>query len=194
MYKDIEFVCTGNNTRSVILEATANHVARVNRYDLNFSSSGTLVDSIDTINDSEIIHQIGEDLEKAVRRGVLNDVIVPAFYEDPRAILGILLQRERGIRQQMIEKNLGYCFKHQSKQTVVRPEAELILTVTGDNWRRLQQIYENVERKPDIQLVNDFIDSDFNFEEEWPASYEDSKRMALMLDVAARQIVLKLAS
>lgn len=196
MYRDIEFVCTGNNARSPIAEAVAfNMLIDMNlQTEVRVTSSGTFVDFIKKAGDGEIIDRIKPYLELAVSSGILNPSDRETFQRSPRSVLDKLVAYEEDMRKRFLSEERGITdYAHERKQIVIRPEAELILPVSADNLERVGSIYSAVRKKPKIQLLYDYSGTDIAEEGNWIKSYdvflEGARKVAEAAEAAVRKAI-----
>ena len=176
-YVNIEGVCRGNNGRSRIFKAVAQ--AFVNKYELQdqvrISSSGTQVDEIEALDWPDLVEMLREHVDRAIELKVLDKEDLPILKKSPRAILDSLLVYETRMRNKYLESR-GLSPDHdRSVQTVIRPEAKLILPVSKGNLERVQGIYKRVEvdNRPKIELLGVFANVGFyDGEDDWLKPYD----------------------
>jgi protein-tyrosine-phosphatase len=171
MYKDIEFICSGNYARSPLAEAIARrYLEQRGLKSINVSSSGTLVEAFRIYNENNVVNFLLPLIPKALER----EIITPEQAEDIRQKRDVrTLQdelnkklKEREDYQKKIvlgEMDLiaYFDFNRIPKQTIVRPEAELIIPVDQENCKRTIQIYSKAEQKPRIELLGEVMDPIF---------------------------------
>jgi len=74
--------------------------------------------------------------------------------KQPYSRMGKWMGRQRQYQEQIIEeKGLRDLFDYNPHQTIIRPEAELILALSIWNLKRVQKIYKNAENRPEIKLL-----------------------------------------
>jgi hypothetical protein len=142
MYKDIEFICTGNNGRSPIALAVANDFI-LNRGisgKVRVTSSGTLVRVMSLSSNAELEQYIRKDVETAVNKGILRADELNHLSSDAREVLRKLLSYEKESREAYLGKR-KLRYNQEPMQTVRRDEAELIFAISNANLRRVQRIY-----------------------------------------------------
>lgn len=72
-----------------------------------------------------------------------------------KLIYCVLMQKPH--REKIIRENgLPELIYHEPKQTIVRPEAELIFALSPGNLKRVQAIYKNAGIMPEIKLMDGF--------------------------------------
>lgn len=168
-YGNIEFVCAGNKGRSPLAEAFAKrYLDRKGLVEeIELSSSGTLVDflknpDMETLGKilehfSYKAHQQGiiteEEIEEIRQRSNLNRILDKIFVEI----------RKREVEQRKVvlgEKDLTAYLdpNRQSRQTIVRANAELILPMDEENYGRVVGIYSNADITPRIKLLGKIDD------------------------------------
>ena len=65
-----------------------------------------------------------------------------------------MVERQKPYRDQMIiERGLSELLYHEQKQTIIRPEAELIFALSRGNFERVNEIYSKAVEKPDIRML-----------------------------------------
>lgn len=93
-----------------------------------------------------------------------------------------MVERQKPDREKMItEKGLSELLYHEPKQTIIRPEAELIFALSRGNLERVNEIYSKTGKRPDIRLLECVIPSFM--------SSESYKRMVEQIEVLVSKIV-----
>jgi|SRR3989344_2061461 len=167
----LEFVCTGNNGRSPIAELIArNHLAQI-KADSNYSaiSSGLKVDYTnqflagnvrDDSNMTKLVIDAGrqsqlytpEDIariDRALREGN-NDVLLQYAI----SVSSQLMTAERKhMRELLVEMGIPGEVKPGRDQTIVRPDAIVVLAMDKKGKSGVESIYMTVPRAPVIDIL-----------------------------------------
>lgn len=172
MYRDIEFVCTGNKGRSPLAEAFAKKYldkkGLLNR--VRVSSSGTLVDFFKNPDDEKLAQILGYLIPKALEKRVITPEEAEALRQKRRVkeIQNSIFQRirvkeEEQNRAVLEEKALFgyYDINRQPQQTILRPEAELIFPMGQENYDGVVKIYSNSKINPVVELFGEIEDPVF---------------------------------
>jgi len=193
MYKNIEFVCTGNNGRSPIGEQVAKRVAGILGLQdrINISSSGTLVDQ--PTDTSKLKDSWRPFIQKAVDRGILENSVLELFETDPLAAGNLLKEHEQDMRNAYLTQSLGSAdVGYSSRQTVVRPEADLILPMDGGNLERIAKIYADVDHKPRIETLGLFSGLEIDLAQDFPEVKDEYIKTAVNVEAATRAAMVKI--
>lgn len=183
MVKNIEFICGGNNGRSPIAQAVACYWLKQNgiyvcteqvtdhalpaRGDVGeyvvVSSSGTDVDLYSSIDNKQLAGLMMPYLGVMVDKGLVTREEAEQLEQNAKAILKRLEQREADHRQTILrELGLeGFLVDHHPRQTVVRPDAELILALSQSNLKKAMSIYQDSTTKLRIELLEEIPDPFF---------------------------------
>jgi len=169
MYKDVEFVCAGNKGRSPLAEAFARRwLSQRSQIDYaRLSSSGTLVDLLKS-QDSTTQMKLAEPfIPKALEQGI----VTPELAEQVRQGINIkefldlvfteVRKREQEQRRYALEERglVAYWdLSRSARQTIARPEAELIFPIGRDNYERTSEIYFASGFSPRVKLLGDIKD------------------------------------
>ena len=187
IYKDIEFVCSGNNGRSPVAEAAAGELlGKIGIKHISTSSSGTLVNlsGID-LGKFMIPHTIS-----AIERGVIPADRMQVLDRNPKAVLDELVSIEERWRNRYITFNFGMDYSdHERTQTIARPEAELVLAVDQANLDRVREIYGSAT-SPRIELLPNFAGLNVELSEKSLSNYEEYYGLAHKVSAAARFAIL----
>ena len=184
--KDIEFVCRGNSRRSRLCESFAR--AYVDRNDIEsiaISSSGVNVGFVNTNTIDSLISRYDVFAEMFLEAGFVSrsenrDI---KGGKETRLVVRKLLNRikehEREVRVRVLS-DLGLSEylddpegvnQYLNKQTIVRPESDLVLPVSEGVRKEVVQIYSQSDIKPHIELLGkyvgvevDYADNTFDYE------------------------------
>ncbi|MBU0760422.1 MAG: hypothetical protein KJ600_06500 [Nanoarchaeota archaeon] len=179
-YQNIEFVCAGNKGRSPLAEAFAKrYLDRKGLVEeVELSSSGTLVNFLKN-PDMETLGNLLERFSyKALQQGIINDDEVGEIKQRRNLdkILDKIFEeiRKRESEQRRIVLGEKGIFTYlnpnrQSRQTIVRANAELILPMDEENYGRVQGIYAHASTTPKIELIGKIDDPILSTLEEYRA-------------------------
>ena len=168
-YRNIDFVCTGNKGRSPLAEAFARRYANRRRLskEIELSSSGTLVDFLKN-PDMETLGSLLERFSyKALQQGIITKDEVGEIKQRRNLdkildkIFGEIRERESEQRRIVLGEKGIFAYldpNRQSRQTIVRANAELILTMDEENYGRVVSIYSNANITPRIELLGKIDD------------------------------------
>ncbi|MFH1584184.1 MAG: hypothetical protein ABIA56_03625 [Actinomycetota bacterium] len=192
MYTDIEFVCSGNNGRSPIAEAVAYQVLcnlRLQRK-VKLRSSGTRLKEIKSVDDATLVKLLSPSLKDAMEIGAIQPN--QSLEENPRQVLNLLMQYEERLRNTYISESGLRLPYHNREQTVVRPQAQLVLPVDEKNMARVQDIYRSSTVHPRIEMLGDFAQVDIDVSEgKWIKTYEEFVKRAEQIHAATRVATLR---
>lgn len=188
----VEAVCTGNNGRSPLVEAVAKRTLDIlGVRDINFISSGTLVNSIDYSTD--VKPWLRPYIEKAVQKGLFDKGVMERFERDPKSVVEDLTREEAEFREAYLTKSLGPGnYKHVPSKTIVRPDVDLILPVDISNLKRVKKLYEQAERIPQIETLGEFSGLGYSLEQDFPSTFKEYMHLASQVEVETRAAVLKI--
>ena len=192
-YQNIEFVCAGNNGRSPVAEAAAKALVRsIGLKHMTISSSGTMVD-ISGVTDFKRLMTLY--VESAIKRGVVPQDRMQKLIEDPMAVFNELSAIEEGWRNRYIAEAItpGYG-PHVRRQTVIRPETQLILAVHESVLGRVEEIYASpgTGRKPRMEVLPDYAGLKLDLNDvEGIRDYRGYKDLADKVAQCAREAVVR---
>jgi len=196
MYKDIEFVCSGNQGRSPLAEAFAKKYLDKKKLleEVSVSSSGTLVDFLKTVDEEQLAQLIEPLIPKALRINLITDNEAEDIRErrNLKNIETQILQRvnENEIAQKRIISEdfflPGYFdLTREPQQTIVRAEARLILPVDTENCKRVARIYDKSGISPGIKPLGEIEDPIL-------ATLEEYKTIACQIEKAVKNEITAL--
>src|SRR3989344_5492824 len=123
---------------------------------VRISSSGTMAD-FPLITTPDIKPAIVSFVTEAVKNGLLTEDRLVMLDEDPRKILDELVEIEARWRNRYIRESMGMIYSsHIIRQTIVRPEARLILPIDEKTLEGVRDIYDNPDNlnpRPTIALL-----------------------------------------
>jgi len=185
---DIEFICTGNNGRSPLAEAVANRVAMtLGLSDLRISSSGTMVDPVGDLKAMLLPY-----VKKAISKGIFRPELEGCLGVDPVSVLYKMRAHEAGIRDSYLWDSIGLeDFLHNPRQTVVRPQAQLILPIDKSNFDRVVRIYSDSEYRPKILTLGEYSGLGYNLVQDFPSTEQEFRSIAAQIEAATRVAILK---
>lgn len=192
MYKNIEFVCSANVGRSHIGEARASNMLGILglQDEVTVSSSGSMWD---LNSDADAVREgIPSYVEKAMKRGILPEGSMERLQSEPLAVVNELIENEGRMRVEYLLKSMGYDSSgHAPRQTIVRPEVELILPMDEGNLKRVTKLYEGSENKPRIETLGEFSGLGYGLTQDYPETNPEYVKTALRVETAARAAILK---
>jgi hypothetical protein len=164
---DIEYVCTGNRDRSVLAEAiTLALFERYNIYGVHVSSSGTRASYINDIRHAPqnilienftFLYETGAFLDGEYEKAMLELSQKPNDFVVCEQVMNSLEARVN-VRRKRAFSQLGlsrFLIAHKPTQTVARPNAQLVLTMSRRNQERVQEIYAPTPYRPKIETLNE---------------------------------------
>ncbi|MFH1290020.1 MAG: hypothetical protein ABIH92_01285 [Nanoarchaeota archaeon] len=192
MYTDIEIICSGNNDRSPVAKASGIKLVKLLGLQdtVNISSSGTMVDLSQI---SDLTGLLMPHVEKSVRIGFLTPDYIQRAREDPLAVADEMLTKGENWRNRYIMESMGLDFSgHQRRQTVLRPEAKLILPVAGDVLEKVNEIYKGATGVR-IELLPAFAGLPYNLsgEDDAIVNYQGYKRLMAKVETVTRAAMVK---
>ncbi len=202
MNKDIEFVCRGNSRRSRLCESFARaYVDTYNIEEVAISSSGVNVGFINTDTVESLISRYDGQAEMFRRAGFIS----ASEERDMRGgketrlvgrrLLNRIMEHEREVRIRVLS-DLGLlhylddsngAYQREQRQTIIRPEADLILPVSEGVRKEVVQIYSNSDIKPQIELLTTYAGRNDNFVDttmDYNILVEAGKRMKKVVNKA----------
>ncbi len=188
MYRDIEFVCAGNNGRSPVAETVAKNLTSGFGGLITVSSSGTMVDLTKVPN---VLDEIGSYVRQNVAKGVLKEDRLQMLQTEPYRVLDELFAIERDWRNTYLHERFRMADNHTKRQTVVRPQAHLILTVDELNLRNVRAIYATAPNQPTIATLPDFVGSSDNLHPGSIKDYASYKEVARKVEEMTRRAIEK---
>ncbi len=179
MYTDIEFICKGNNGRSPIGQAAARKVATYLGYGdkLQISSSGSMADLSQVKDLKDMMRSF---VPKAIEAGTIPAERAEMYERDHWSVVNELVGIEEAWRNQFIWDNYGIDYRgHVRRQTVVRPEAQLILPVDESVLNDVNKLYESVQGpKPRIVALPAFAALDLKLDHYKTLDYNGYEALA----------------
>ena len=191
MYREIEFVCAGNNGRSPVAETAGRKLAQKLGIEerIRIFSSGTMVD---TTNLGDIGTMLLPYAEAAVRNKLILPDRIKQLESNPSAVLDELTAIEEKWRNRYIAESTGFDYsKHTRRQTVALPGRRLILPVDETNLKRTRKIYEDSGHNPTIEVLPVFIGLNLDLHQVDVRDYEDYRALAEKVEMAAKEAVLR---
>ena len=180
IYIDIEFVDAGDNGRAPIAAAMARRYFHERNPAVVVDSSGTRVNFLDTLDDSQLSALVEPYFSVLSKCGIITNAEAESLRQgqDIRRIiknsLTLLTNQESGrVRQILQERNLAEYLNLEChpRQTTARKEAELILALSDENYREVNGIYAPTGKKQEIRILGKFEDPLF-------ASLEEHRKIA----------------
>jgi len=162
MYRDVEFVCSGNNGRSPIAEAVGKRILDSLGLNANvrITSSGTQVD-FSKVRD--LAGFIAPFVEQAIRREIFPRSYAELVKKDSQKVLDEMFEIEETWRNNYILNFVNPGFgNHSRQQTLVRSEAQLILPVDQSNFERVAKIYKSSGYSPKIETLAEYAGLEYN--------------------------------
>lgn len=190
MYTDIEFICAGNNGRSPVAQAEGEEVVRKAGLSnqVNVSSSGTYVDLSQVPSLPELLKPY---VQNAIKNKLIAQDRLARLNGDPEGVLEELIDIETGWRNKYILEEMGIDFSsHIRRQTIVRPEARLILPVDDTNLKKVGEIYTG-RQGVKIALLPRFAEVDYDLDGSDLDSYESYADVASKTREVARKATIK---
>jgi protein-tyrosine-phosphatase len=185
----IEMVCTYNNTRSPIAEATAKKMIFEAGLQDKFgvSSSGTKVD-LSGIKD--LAGFLRPYVDKAVENGLMAQDRIEKIRENPKSVLDEIVKLEVDWRNKYILDNLGLDYSGlQRKQTILRPETNIILPVGKENLGIVKKIYGNYKG---VEIKTDFADPSDSLKMGDIKCYSDYETLASKVEAVTKSVMSKI--
>lgn len=193
MYKNIEFVCTGNNGRSPIAEIVAQRVI----YNQGLADVVTIISSGTAValpEDPMVLKGMLKPLvDKAIDRGILEPDRIEILESQPNLVLDELVANEERMRVAYLSNSLGYApLDFKRKQTVVRPEADLILPMDNGNKEKVEAKYAGSGYNPRIVTLGDFSGiRGMSLEQDFPETDNDYIKTAAKVQSTTEVAILR---